>query len=242
MDWIATAAVMEAVGTIGAVVVGIGFGVPALRQGRREAAERNRPMVVAELQPPTSSARVVWFALRNYGPVIARDVRVVFDPPLSSLTRSEMDSADMIMSFVERRYVAADGSPRVIPTLSPGQELRQVFATELHVNKVPDVVRVTVTSCGPDGQACPPDVFVLDATVMLGTTMVASDASLEGRLKQIVRLMQAADRRARAAEARHPAEDAAIDLPTTDAVRAALGGLADVAEIRRDPSDDEPAP
>lgn len=188
MDVATAAEVVSALGTLGAVVTAVWFGTRALRQASAEAAERNRPMVVAELRVGVLRGAVVWFVLRNNGPVIARNVRVTFHPDLPP-PPAGVDPSDWKATRVRRRFVAPDGSPRIIPTLSPGQELTQDYVRVGEMNSMPDVIRATVQCRGPDGREWPADEFALDLTV-LPETPAASSASVLGRLTQIARTLE----------------------------------------------------
>lgn len=152
-----------------------------LRQMRTDSRERSRPMVAAEVR---SIPYVRWtqvLVIRNYGPSIARNVQVSFDPPIPD-PLPERESRSTV-PFLKKRY----SNPILV--LTPGMELENIYYSGRQVNEVienreptSDQVTVTLTYEGTDG-AVYSDEFLLDVDLIRQWTYVESSSSLDGRMK-----------------------------------------------------------
>ncbi|MBN8884050.1 MAG: hypothetical protein J0H73_17295, partial [Salana multivorans] len=91
LDWNA----VTAVATVAAALVA----VLALRSAARDSRERSRPDVVAEYRVEPRVHKVLTFVVRNVGPTAAKDVRVVFEPPIE-----EASASQALRQFVRDRY------------------------------------------------------------------------------------------------------------------------------------------
>jgi hypothetical protein len=122
-----------AVGTVGALV----YAARQLDLARLTRAETERPFVVVQLDAQGSFLHL---ALRNFGPALARNVRVTFDPPLTSKSNSKIGTSVLF----------ADG----MPTLAPGEVVRTFF--DSLISRKPDdhaeVFDATVAYEGSDGR------------------------------------------------------------------------------------------
>src|SRR4051794_36626263 len=101
-DWWTTQRVAAgtAVVAAAAAVTAATSGVRTLRQNRRDSKARSRPMVAAELReiPYVKGTQIL--VVRNYGPSIARNVRVKFDPEIPDPD----DPSTSVTPFLKRRY------------------------------------------------------------------------------------------------------------------------------------------
>jgi hypothetical protein len=141
-------------------------------------------MVAAEFRDALPSRGTLYLVIRNYGPSVAKNVRVSFDPEIPD---PAPDSArESMVPFLKSRYA------RAIPTLTPGTELRNVYYVgepkDGHfVNSEPTPGRVTVSiSCeSADGKQKYTDSFDLDVELMQGETWVTSSLSMDSQVKEI---------------------------------------------------------
>lgn len=149
--------------------------VPSLISARRDRKERDRPMVALELRLGPADTRSLVLVMRNYGPTIAHNVSVKFTPDLPDAGPNSMIEA------VKRRYA------NPIPTLTPGQELSQVwghFGEGTLTEGVPMRVTATVTSFGSRTKPYTDD-FVLAADVLGETTSSEASTSTRNRIGEI---------------------------------------------------------
>ncbi|MDN5563679.1 MAG: hypothetical protein L0G49_07895 [Luteococcus sp.] len=111
----------------------------ALRRAVADSLDRSRPVVIAEFQRPEHSTSSIDFVVRNTGASPARDLRLVFEPPLV-----QPASGKSVGGFVVQRYADAIG------ILGPGQDLRNVwYSTDIsskdNLEQLPERVHVTVS-------------------------------------------------------------------------------------------------
>src|SRR5665811_1804934 len=118
-DWWTTqrVAAVAAVVAAGAAVTAATSGVRTLGQNRRDSKARSRPMVAAELREVQYVKGTQILVVRNYGPSIARNVRVSFDPEIPD----PEDPSTSMTPFLKRRYANA------LPVLTPGVELDNIY-------------------------------------------------------------------------------------------------------------------
>lgn len=177
--WVTAAAATA--GVLVALVTAI-TGLRSLRQLRIDSRERSRPMMAAELRKPPYVHGTQLLVIRNYGPSIARNVKVTFDPPIPEPILQR--AAESVSPFITRRYAEP------IPVVTPGMDLINVwFSGQLEgnewVNFEPTHDRFTVTIAydGPDGRTRYEDSFPLDTDLLRGHTYVSSSAAPENQIK-----------------------------------------------------------
>ncbi|NLU81628.1 hypothetical protein [Rhodococcus sp. HNM0569] len=164
----------------GAAVLAAGAAIQTFRRARRDSQSRSRPMVGAELRPVPYANGMAELVVRNYGPSVARDVCVTFEPPLGD--------ANNMLSFIVRRY----SDP--IPTLMPGAELNNIWP---HTEPgFPEQVTASISTKSNDRgwfgrRDHYREDFVLDMRVLKQGTSATSSTSPEGRLKQIAKALDA---------------------------------------------------
>lgn len=170
-EWLnANAAAVSALAALATAIVA----VVALASTALDSRARTRPFVAAELVPAQHSTSSVMLRVTNYGPTIARDLRLVFDPELDP--QPERDAA----LSTQKRFA------RPVPHLGPGQSLNNVWQTWAARGKIhssPDLCTVTITYAS--GRRRFTDRFVLDLdAIALETIAVSSDSEL-GSLRKI---------------------------------------------------------
>jgi hypothetical protein len=147
-------AALAAWATIGVLLGSLWFAGKQIREAREARREQTRPFVIVDLTTDV----VIDLEVRNTGLTVARDVHIVFDPPLvSTLSRPWP---------WEESTIFTEG----IPTLAPGRVHRLVFdqGPARLDSDLPRVHRVELSYRGADGHEYP-DVQFLDLNVMLGT-------------------------------------------------------------------------
>ena len=181
-SWFTTARVAAAAAVVALCVAlfTASVGVRTLRQARRDSKARSRPMLSAELRgvPDSPSQMLV---IRNYGPSIARDVRVTFEPPIEM----PENPARLVTPYLLKRYAAP------IRVMTPGMELDNLyFLAEIgpdrkYISKepLPDTVTVKVAYKSDDGDPYS-DEFPLDVKLLQQRTLVTPSGSPEGQAKQ----------------------------------------------------------
>ncbi|UQS26030.1 hypothetical protein L1857_26070 [Amycolatopsis thermalba] len=169
--------------------VSAGAAVWSARNGKRTLARadadsraRTRPMVAAELRDEPYAPATQLLVIKNYGPTIARNVTVTFDPPLGDPPPEQ--EHESVAPFLKRRYA------KPIPALVPGMELDNIYydgTTDGRDNRnpFPDQVTVTIELDAPDGERYV-DRFELDVSVIRNRTFVTSSTHPEQRMKQAV--------------------------------------------------------
>jgi hypothetical protein len=143
-------------------------------------------MVTAEFRMHHLDERTIILIIRNYGPSVARNVSVTFDPPLPD-SGSSMPS-NSLGPFLKARY------GRKIPVLVPGAEMDNIYFTPVGGNDgkgwqnregLPDQVTVTIGYDATDG-AHYEDGYPLDIGAFRDRTYIArSDRDPSERLKVI---------------------------------------------------------
>lgn len=205
-DWWTTQRVATGASVVaaGAAVTAATSGVRTLRQNRRDSKARSRPMVAAELRDVPYVKGTQILVVRNYGPSIARNVRVSFDPEIPD----PEDPTTSVTPFLKRRYA------NPIPVLTPGMELDNVYFSGQReggswVNREPTpeqaIAQITYKNDAGDEFT---DMFPLDTNLIRNRTYTESSASPEAQMKLLAKsaktladLAVGADRRRRAQEA-----------------------------------------
>jgi len=109
--------------------------------------DSNQPYVWADFRLDLTQGSLLHLVVRNEGPTVAEDVRIVFDPPLqgSGVSRS-LDSL----------HVQLAGGRR---SMAPGREMKWAFAVGHRLfdesSEVPHQYWVTITGRGPHGDLPP---------------------------------------------------------------------------------------
>lgn len=159
-------------------------------------------MVAAELRDVPYVKGTQILVVRNYGPSIARNVRVLFDPEIPD----PADLSTSVTPFLKHRYTDA------IPVLTPGMELDNIyFSGEQQggswVNREPTPEQVTVTiTYENDSGVQFSDEFPLDADLIRNRTYAESSGSPEAQLKVLAKSAKTLADLATGAERRRAAE------------------------------------
>ncbi len=130
-------------------------------------------MVTAELRDVPYVAASQAFVVRNYGPTIARNVKVTFDPEIPDPDPDKVDQS--AIPYLKRRYA------NPIPVFTPGMELDNIWYSGrpaadgggwTNALPIPDQVTVDIEYEAPDGTRYM-DQFLLD------THIISPDSSRE---------------------------------------------------------------
>lgn len=157
-----------------------------LKRSDRDSQARTRPMVAAELRDVPYVRGTQLLVIKNYGPTVARDVMVTFEPPLPDPLP---DAAHKSLGvFLKARY------EKPIPTLVPGMELDNIYFDGIdddnggwkNNDPFPDAFTVVISSTAPDGQRYT-DRFALDVGLIRNRTFATSSKHPEERLTQAVK-------------------------------------------------------
>ncbi|NGO45993.1 COG1361 family protein [Streptomyces ureilyticus] len=198
--WISSGA---AVGGAGAAWFASINGVRTLRQTRADSVNRSRPMVAAEFRDAYPAHATLYLVVRNYGPSVAKNVRVTFTPEIPDPNPEKAERS--VIPYLKERY------GRVIPTLTPETELKNVYFSgragedDVFVNweDVPDQLRVTITYESTDRKQSYEDTYDLDVALMQGETRVTSSRSIEKQVQEIRKALQGIQSAARSIARRH---------------------------------------
>ena len=104
-----------------------------------------QPYVWADFRLDATQGSLMYLVIRNEGPTVAEDVRIVFEPPLQSVSP--------IKNLEPVHAQLAEG----LRSMPPGREMKWGFATTGHRlygdegGKVPHRYTVTITARGPYG-------------------------------------------------------------------------------------------
>lgn len=168
------------IATFGVVLTAI-IAIIALRSTAKDSRERSRPLVLAMFRLAEHSDHSFEFVVRNFGQSGAKDLRIEFDPPLTTEMRTEQ-----AVDHIAMRY------ERAIPLLPPTAELSNTWwsgkdrgGVEL-VNRLgtPDEVVVSVSYRGSRWRRYR-DSFTLHADTIKFTTSQVSSTSIPGRVSAI---------------------------------------------------------
>jgi hypothetical protein len=162
-------------------------------------------MVAAELReiPYVKGTQIL--VVRNYGPSIARNVRVKFDPEIPDPD----DPSTSVTPFLKRRYA------KPVPVLTPGMELdniyfsgRQEGGSWVNGEPTPEQATVTITYENDAGDEFT-DEFPLDTNLIRNRTYAESSASPEAQMKVLAKSVKTLADLATAADRRHSPHEAA---------------------------------
>ncbi|WP_410562297.1 hypothetical protein [Amycolatopsis sp. cmx-4-61] len=181
--WIAGIA---AIVSSGAAIWSATNGNRTLKRADRDSQARTRPMVAAQLERRPHVPRTQFLLIKNYGPTIARNVAVTFEPPLQDPAPAKEPQS--VAPFLKRRY------SKPIPVLVPGTELDNVYfwTTDGRTNQepFPDQVRVAIDFDGPDGEHYR-DYFDLDVMLLRSRSDSVSSTHPDQVLKEAVKQLTA---------------------------------------------------
>ncbi|NNM44591.1 hypothetical protein [Knoellia koreensis] len=149
-----------ALATLAAAVVAI----MTLLALRRDSQDRTRPVMGAYLQAHPLSHGTSELVVTNYGPTPARDVRVIFDPPLPKLEGAE--ARGKITPFLEKRY------DQVIPTVAPGMKLINVYTVmgDQNDEPVPNSFTISFSYTDMRGRTRYKDAYPLSVETLRNST------------------------------------------------------------------------
>ena len=195
MDWIADfgewwttarVAALAAAIAASAAVAGATSGVRTFRQTRRDSRARSRPMVAAELRDHPYADATQILVVRNYGPSIARNVRVTFDPPIPDPD----NPAESGTPFLKARYA------NPLAVLTPGMELDNVYfsgrqqgSTWVNYEPTPDQVTVRIEYEDDEGNEWTDD-FPLDTNIIRNRTYTVSSKDPDEQRKALLKAVQ----------------------------------------------------
>ena len=143
-------------------------------------------MVAAELRDhPYADANQI-LVIRNYGPSIARNVRVTFDPPIP-----EPDNpAESGAPFLKARYATP------LAVLTPGMELDNVYfsgrrqgGTWVNYEPMPEQVMVRIEYEDDQGNDWADD-FPLDTDIIRNRTYTTSSRDPDEQRKALLKAVQ----------------------------------------------------
>lgn len=206
-DWWTTQRVAAGATVVaaGAAVTAAASGVRTLGQNRRDSKGRSRPMVAAELREVQYVKGTQILVVRNYGPSIARNVQVSFDPEIPD----PEDPSTSMTPFLKRRYANA------LPVLTPGMELDNIYfsgqpegASWVNREPTPDQVTVTITYDNDAGDGFT-DEFPLDTNLIRNRTYTESSTSPEAQMKVLAKSVKTLADVAVGVDRRHRGQDAA---------------------------------
>ncbi|TCK27183.1 hypothetical protein [Pseudonocardia endophytica] len=168
----------------GAGVVAAFSGVRTLRQARRDSTARSRPMLAAELRIVPYVQGSLKLVVKNYGPSIAKNVWVTFQPLLPD--PSPEIASQSVTPFLKRRY------SRKIATLTPGMELENIYYSGrpgpdgifVNFEPLPDQVTVRLVYEDTSGRSYR-DVFHLDTQLFHDMTIATSSGAPDAKIKEI---------------------------------------------------------
>jgi hypothetical protein len=168
--WIAASA---AIISAGAATWSSRNGNRTLRRAELDSQARSRPSVVAELRDEPYARATQLLVIKNYGPSVARDVAVTFDPPLPDPSSSIV--GESTTPFLKSRYA------KPIAVLAPGAELDNIYFAGkqssdgsgwVNFEPLPDKVTVTIRYAAPDDCQYT-DEYRLDVGVIRNKTYVS---------------------------------------------------------------------
>lgn len=109
--------------------------VLALQSTARDSRDRTRPMLVAELWRSTMGSQTQHLVIKNYGASVAREVAVMFDPPLP-----DTEDTSKSVHWMNERF------REPIPVWAPGAAMSNVYK---HPRRIPGVERCSFLTGAP---------------------------------------------------------------------------------------------
>ncbi|POH56977.1 hypothetical protein [Arthrobacter glacialis] len=168
------------VGAVAAVSAAI-FAGWGIRRTTNDNRARAQPVLVAEFGPSEFSSDTIRLIVKNMGATPARDIQVVFEPPIPEGAKGS------------HAWVLHERYDKAIPTLAPGQQLGNSWwlsdfslddPSSRNVRGLPNEVKVTFTYTGLDGVELS-DFYNLNVRVALLEGNAVSSSSVPGRLEMI---------------------------------------------------------
>lgn len=165
--------------------------VRAIMQASSDSRERSRPVITAELDVAEHNDSGVDLTIANKGQSVARDIVVLFDPPLKAADDGEKTSVENII----KRY------DKAISVMAPGQKFVNTWWMGIDaqgqddlVNLIhtPDAVQITICYRDAQGRHRYKDSYELDVNVLLNHTQQWSSTSFKGRMASIDKSLQGA--------------------------------------------------
>lgn len=121
---------------------------------QRELMEQNaQPYVWADIQPDPQQGSFLQLVLGNAGPTMARNVRVVIEPPITGTSGHSSRYADVAQKRLQ------DG----ILSLAPGREIRWSLGLASELLKDENeatIYQLSVTAEGPYGELDPSSFYI----------------------------------------------------------------------------------
>jgi hypothetical protein len=153
-------------------------------------------MLAAELKIVPHVRGSQRLVVTNFGPSIARNIWVTFNPLLPDPDPAIADQS--VTPFLKRRYA----SP--IAFLAPGMSLENIYFSGRdnghgkweNFEPLPDKVRVTIVYEDTNGVSYR-DVFPLDVGLIRNTTTASSSTAPEAQTKKMVKAIEAIERHLR---------------------------------------------
>ncbi|MFH8792227.1 hypothetical protein [Streptomyces sp. NPDC017941] len=150
-------------------------------------------MVAAEFRADEDSRSTLYLIIRNYGPSLAHNVRVSFNPEIPDPPADK--AHDSIIPYLKSRY------REPITALTPGTELRNVYFAGVagpgkefvNYENVPDRVLVTITYESDDSRETYTDSYDLNIGLLQSETYVTSSTSMKNQVTEIRKALQGAD-------------------------------------------------
>lgn len=144
-------------------------------------------MVAAELRSERYTKGVQVLVIKNYGPTIARNVKVTFDPPIPDPSPEEAGSS--VTPYLKRRY------EKPIPVLTPGMELDNLWFVARgpgmdNSEPTPDRCNVTIEYDDAGCTKTYKDSFVIDVDVIRKRTYTTSSAAPPSQMKEGVKALK----------------------------------------------------
>lgn len=154
------------------------FAYIQIREARRLREEEARPVVVVDFDVDRRPS-IIYLAYENFGRTTAHDVKVTFDPPLTS----KVADGDYVHFF-----------SNTFPTLAPGKRIASVFdsAIERLNSDLPKQYEATATYTDRNGRRYK-DKYLLDLSVLEGR-LTASEkdvGDVADALKELARTVEA---------------------------------------------------
>lgn len=204
--------------SLGVIAAGVAAtsGVRTLRQNRLASKATSRPMVAAELRRVEHAKAYQALVVQNFGPSIARNVQVSFDPEIPD----PADAAQSIIPYLKRQYA----SP--IAVMTPGTQLENLYYTGRNgtfVDAEPTPEKVTVSvSYENDAGDTYGDRFPLDVQLLLNHTSVGNSSAPDQQLKKLVTAAESIkDSAGRVSRSTAEISGTATELARTHATRSA---------------------
>lgn len=143
-------------------------------------------MVAAELRDVPYVEAIQALVVRNYGPSIAMNVQLTFDPPIP-----DTEDPSRVTPFLNMRY------ERPIPVMTPGMELDNIYWSGepgsggewVNTEPTPAQVAVTITYESTEGDRYE-DRFPLDTNLIRKRTYATSSTSPEAQAKEMVKALK----------------------------------------------------